>query len=258
MAGEKQNLSVSSLADLAGLYTGGETGKYEALADQDICLVMDPTTGELIPFILDIDSGLTHNGSTIIAPSEISPGVSYTGDARFIRMKVRASGTGTIDLTAAGGLPSLTNGASGPNSNNFSSNAVDLFSLDFDPSTEQYAQWCFVMPSDWDGGTITARFVWLADDATTNAVIWGVQGRAYGDGDAIDQAWGTAQEVSDANGGTANQVRISGASSAMTFAGTPAASEVVAVRVYRKAADAGDSLSVSAALLHVLLTYTKR
>ncbi len=134
-------------------------------------------------------------------------------------------------------------------------NKQNIQTLDFDPSTQQYAEWTAVMPSNYGGGTFTAKFHWLANDTTTNAAVWGIAARAYGDGDAVDQAFGTAQEVTDANASTANQVRVSAATSAVTIAGTPAAGKLVQFRVYRKAADAADTLTVNAKLLAVELTY---
>jgi hypothetical protein len=112
------------------------------------------------------------------------------------------------------------------------------------------------MPSDYDGGTITAVFYWFASTTSTSSVTWGLQGRSYGDNEAIDQAWGTAQEVNDANGGN-NIINISSSTPAITLAGTPAASEFVQFRVYRDSANVNDTLAATARLLAVRITYTR-
>jgi hypothetical protein len=70
----------------------------------------------------------------------------------------------------------------------------------------------------------------------------------------VDQAWGTAQYVDDtfiANG----DVHITSATSAITLAGTPAASEMVQFRVYRDVAN--DDLAGDADLLAVRVTFTR-
>jgi hypothetical protein len=202
------------------------------------------------------------NGTQIASTnlSDVSSLVTLTGSQALTNKTINGmtpSSVGTINLTGGGGVSSAVNGATGPNQNTFGTNAVNVASMDFDKDTQQYSEWSFVLPADYNGGTITAKFVWEANDTSTNSVIWGCQGRVLGDGDLVDQAWGTAVEVTDANASTALQVRISGATGAITLAGTPAAGKMVTVRVYRKAADGSDTLAATASLLHVILTYTK-
>jgi hypothetical protein len=112
------------------------------------------------------------------------------------------------------------------------------------------------MPSDYNGGTITAIFYWLAPSASTNSVVWGIAARAFNDSDPIDQAFGTAQEVTDANGGT-DDVNISAATSAITLAGTPAAGSFVQFRAYRNGAAGADTLVALAELLAIRISYTR-
>jgi hypothetical protein len=112
------------------------------------------------------------------------------------------------------------------------------------------------MPSDYNGGTITAVFYWAAGDASTNSVEWGLAARAYADGDALDQAFGTAQEVTDANQAN-DDVNISAATPAITIGGTPAAGNYVQFRAYRNPADANDTLAATAELLAIRITYTR-
>jgi len=117
-------------------------------------------------------------------------------------------------------------------------------------------QWSVVMPSDYDGGTVTAVFVWLADSASGNSVVWGLQGRAFADSDAVDQAWGTAQTATDANQAQ-NDINISAATAAITLAGGPAASEFVNFRAYRDADNVSDDLAADARLTAIRITFTR-
>jgi hypothetical protein len=163
--------------------------------------------------------------------------------------------TRTIVLTAAGGWPSTTSGSATNTKVEFTTNDQDLYFLDFDQSTDEFAQWTVVMPDSYTGGTITAAFIWTANSTSTNSVVWGLQGRAYADGDAIDATWGTAQTVTDANGASAYTVRISSATAAITLAGSPAGGQLVQLRAYRDADNGSDTLAADARLIAVKIEY---
>ena len=127
-----------------------------------------------------------------------------------------------------------------------------MWHLDFDQTTNEYAQWNVGMPDDWDGGTVTAVFYWTAAAGAAGTVIWGLQGIAYGDSDPIDVAWGGAQEVTDnwlANG----DEHITGSTASITLAGTPAAEEDVQFRAYRDAAS--DTMAADARLIKIRITF---
>jgi len=167
----------------------------------------------------------------------------------------KGTSRGEITLNAADGWPSTTNGCAALAQTEHATNDVDLKSLDFDQTTEEYAQWSFWMPDDWDGGTITAKFAWTAA-AGSGDVIWALQGRSYADDDAIDQAWGTAQTVTDTLTAT-GYICYTSETGAITLAGTPAAGEFVQFRVYRDADDGSDTLDADAKLLSVKVYYTR-
>jgi hypothetical protein len=160
-------------------------------------------------------------------------------------------------LSAAGATPATTSGCANPNTNEMSTNKQTIKTADFDASTEEYADFVVLMPSDWDGGTLTAKFAWMHAATTTNfGVVWGIKARSYADDEALDQAFGTAVTVSD-TGGTTNDLYVTSATGAMTIGGTPAAGGLVVFRVYRKAADASDTMTIDAKLIGVQLTYTR-
>ena len=170
--------------------------------------------------------------------------------------KVNASALtgGTIILSAAGGWPSTTSGATGPTKAESATNKLNQQTLDFATATKSYVEWTIVMPPSYGGGTITAQFLWLATGTSTNSVVWGCQARAFGNNVTFDQAFGTAQEVTSAHGSTASQVIITSASSAITIAGSPAAGQLVQIRVYRLGSGS-DTLAATANLLAVQLNY---
>lgn len=181
-------------------------------------------------------------------------GVTVTNGTGSITLGVSALQTAWVPAAAirpssSGGSAALALVATG-------ANQPDLSSLDFDQTTAEYAQFGVRFPKGWDQGTITAAFYWTANSTSTNSVIWGLQGVAVSDNDAIGAAYGTAQTVTDANGSSIYTLRASAATSAITIAGTPAVGDEVFFRVYRDAAAGGDTLAADALLLGVVLFYT--
>ncbi len=170
-------------------------------------------------------------------------------------ISVGASATGEIFLPAASGWPSTTNGCADATKTEHTTNDVDLFSLDFDQTTIEYAQWSVWMPDTWNAGTVTFKAVWTsAAGSAAQTAEWNLQGRAYADDDAIDAAWGTAVEVSDALIATGD-IHYAAESAVVTLAGTPVAGELVQFRAWRDAAN--DNLAADAKLLGLKVFYTK-
>jgi hypothetical protein len=130
--------------------------------------------------------------------------------------------------------------------------------MDFaDNSDYTSAEFGFILPSDYDGGTVTAKFYWTANSTSTNSVFWGCKAVCFGDDVSLDGTYGTAQTVTDANKSTAYKMNISGETPAITIAGTPAAGKWVQFRVYRYAGDASDTLAATARLFAVRIKYTR-
>ncbi|MDF2747923.1 MAG: hypothetical protein K0S98_2210 [Propionibacteriaceae bacterium] len=167
-----------------------------------------------------------------------------------------AGGKYTLWVPAAGIRPSATGGCAALALVATAANQPDLSTLDFDATTQEYAQFWVAMPKSWNEGTITAQFLWShASTATNFGVRWGLQAVALSNDDAIAAAYGTAQEVTD-TGGTTNDLYISDETAAITIAGTPAEGDMVAFRVYRAPANAGDTMAIDARLHGVRVFYT--
>jgi hypothetical protein len=199
------------------------------------------------------NSNLEIIGNTKLGENELSGNLNLPAGAMIT---VNAtSPKRTIILSAAGGWPTVRNGCAGPVLTEMASNRQSEKTLDFDRNIQENAEWTLVMPDNYDGGEIYAIFYWMANDASGNSVIWGLQGRSYADGESLDQGWGVSREVTDNNGGKANQIRITRTSDPVRFGGTPSGGELVQCRVYRRAGDAGDTLGTDAKLIAVKLEY---
>jgi len=125
----------------------------------------------------------------------------------------------------------------------------------FDKDAVEYLEYVAVMPDNYDGGTMTARFFW-EPNTTVNptAVVWQIEAACLGDGDALDAAWGTPVTVTD-NGADNTKLYISAATAAMTPGGTPAGGKLMHFRISRKATDAADTLVTDAGLESVQVEY---
>ena len=103
--------------------------------------------------------------------------------------------------------------------------------------------------------------VWVAAGTYTPAasgsgdVVWGLQGLAVGDDDAIDAAFGTAQTVTDTLT-AADDEHLTAETSAITIAGAPAEGDLVIFQAYRDADAAGDTLGSDASLIGIRLFIT--
>ena len=168
---------------------------------------------------------------------------------------VLAAQTGEIFVGSASIWPSTTSGAAAPAKNEYTTNDQDIYEMAFDATSDEFGQFSIWMPDFWDAGTVTFKAVWTAASSSGD-VIWGLQGRAYANDDAIDAAWGTAQTVTDTLTATGD-ICVTSESSAITLAGTPAAGEFCQFRVYRDADAGGDTLAADAALIGIKVYYTK-
>lgn len=199
------------------------------------------------------------SAGTALAGSEVTPFVQSGSTVKITGTQLKTfvgSNLRSLWIPSAGIRPSSSGGCAALALVATSANQPDISSLDFDATTAEYAQFWVRMPKNWNEGTITAAFYWSHASTTTNfGVRWGIQGVAISDDDTIGVAYGTAQEVTD-TGGTTNDLYVSPATSALTIAGTPAAGDMCAFRVYRDPVNAGDTMAIDARLHGVALFYT--
>lgn len=224
----------------------------------------DHSTGAVVEFVPDITifnavsealSGLVNssNVATLLVPT-------LAGNNTFAEDQNLASGKNitvagadpyrTIVLLSGSLTPTTTAGCADVATVEAGTNDVDYKVLDFDQTSSENAFIGFVMPDSWDGGTLTATFVWTAASGT-GTVTWGIKGRAFANDDAIDQAYGTAQTVTDTLI-TAADIHVSDPTSAITLAGSPAGGQWVQFKIYR---DISDTLNADARLIAVKLEY---
>lgn len=218
------------------------------------------------------DSAILSEDGPVINTRQVISGAGLTGGGDLSADRTLAVGAGagisvsadavaadigkqTIWVPASAMVANTTNGAA-PGTVESSTNDVMWKTLDFDTTTQEYAQFSVAMPKSWDEGTVTFIPYWSHPSTTTNfGVVWGLAGIAFGNSDAWDAAFGTAQTSTD-TGGTTDDVFIGPESSAITIGGSPAESDIVLFRVTRVVANGSDTMAVDARLIGVKVLYT--
>lgn len=131
--------------------------------------------------------------------------------------------------------------------------------LDFDATTEESAYFGFILPSEYAGGGLTVRVHWMASTATSNAVTWGgsLERHAEGGDDLDADSFATEQTANEATNGTSGIVTVT----PITFTtganmDSLAASEGGRLKIARKVADGGDTMTGDAELLKIEIRET--
>jgi hypothetical protein len=239
--GSGLSLSAGELSATGAGVTAVGASTADVLSVSGSDLVADDPNADRIVFFDDSEGKLRY--------LEAGSGLSISGTT----MTVTATGGATnLWIPASAWIPRTTTGC-GVDSRETSTNKQNFDELLFDAGTDEFAQALVIMPSNYNNSTITARFYWTAASGSGD-VIWGLQGRAFANDDALDTAHGTAQTATDTLL-AADDMHVSAATSAVTIGGTPAANTPIQLQVYRDADAGGDTLAVDARLLGVEIIF---
>lgn len=158
----------------------------------------------------------------------------------------------TIYIPAKEMTSRTTNGAAA-GTVEFATNDIMVTHFAFDPSTEEGVQFSTRFGQDWDLGTVKAKLHWDGAAAAVGTVVWGVRGRSYSNGDAIDQVLGTEITVTDTLL-TVGEVHRTSSTTAITLAGTPAINSYIIFQIVAKLAG---TISVDQLLMGITIQYGK-
>lgn len=169
-----------------------------------------------------------------------------------------ASKTGvyrTVWIDAGAMVSRTTNGAEAA-TEEYATNDLMSDHFLFDGSTEEGVQFRWVMPDEWDKGTIKAKFFYdVATGASAaDGVTFGLSAQALSNDDAIDNAFGASVDTDDTVIAVGD-LHVSPASAAVTVSGTPALGDVVWFEITRVVGDANDDMTEDAKLFGVQLQY---
>ena len=176
-------------------------------ANKDVASLRNLTlTGELDAATLDISGNADIDG-TLEADVLTVDGVA-----------AKVAGLETIYVPATAMYPTTTSGCASLAQVELS-NGPELKCLDFDPSSDENAQFTVCFPKSWNEGTITFQAFWTVTGTDTGTVAWGLSGVSIADDASVNTAFGTnVVATAKAFSGTSNDMTVSAASGAVTVA----------------------------------------
>lgn len=199
------------------------------------------------------DSSETVKGIIEIATqAEVTTGTDDLRAVTPLKLATDTRGVQDLFVPASAMWPRITGGCSAIVQTEMATSLFNIQSLDFDQTTQEFAQFQLVLPRKWNNGTITAVVYWTATSGS-GTVQWGISAGAYRNDDALTVALGTAQTSDDTLLAT-NDLHISPATSDITVAGTVQDSVFIAVQISRN--PASDTLSADAKLLGISFRIT--
>ena len=211
--------------------------------------------------ISSIGNIVISNGGNIGSSSDtdalaISSGgvVNFTQQPTVSSAAVKVAGKETIWIPAAAMYPESTNGCAALAQVELS-NGPELKCLDFDPSSDEHAQFTVAFPKSWNEGTITFSAYFTVSGTNTGTVSWALSGVSLSDNGDINTSFGTAEApTAKAHSGTSGDLNITAESGNITIAGSPAAEDLCFFRIMRDVS--ADDQSGDARLLGIKLFYT--
>lgn len=127
--------------------------------------------------------------------------------------------------------------------------------LAFDPSSTEKAYANVVMPEDYTGGNLYAKFYWTHPATTIKfGVRWAIYPMSISPGETLDVAISGVGGVTS-TGGNTSYLYISDMTPSITPVGTPSAGDLMGFRVIRSVGNAEDIMDVDAYLLGVMIWY---
>jgi hypothetical protein len=201
----------------------------------------------------------TGNGPTFTASGETNVDINLnpkgTGVLKSATAAVKIAGLETMWVPASAMYAASTSGAD-PQQVETTATRPDMKVLDFDASTDEFAQFSVAFPKSWNEGTVTYQVFWTPSNTDTGNCIFGLQGVAVGDDDTIDVVYGTAVDITDAGIGVVKDQQVSAVSSAITIAGSPAVDQQTYFQLYRDANAGGDTFTGDARVLGIKIFFT--
>ena len=204
----------------------------------------------------DIASAGTHTTLLTATPNSTaaSSTLAFVGNITSKGNSVKTIGKESIWIPSTAMTPADTNGCAAIATVDSGGNSgPDLRVLDFDPDSDEHAQFSICMPKQWDGGNITFKAYWVGIAATTGC-SWALQVKALNDNEDINVAYGSAEVVDDSSQGSATELLISPESGDIACSG--AADDLLFCQIFRDVSDANDDMAGDARLVGVRILFT--
>tara|TARA_B100000287_G_scaffold182835_1_gene172962 strand:+ start:2114 stop:4003 length:1890 start_codon:yes stop_codon:yes gene_type:complete len=248
------SLVVSSDVNDAAL---GIVFQADAGADAGDEWKMNFANGGTFTFGNDIASAGTHTTLLTITPNSTaaSSTFAFVGSITAAGNAVKTVGKETIYVPASAMYPTTTNGCAALAQVEGTAGRPESKVLDFDPSSDENAQFTVAFPKSWNESTITFKAFFTVTGTDTGTVSWALSGVATADNDAIDVAFGTAvAPTAKAHSGTSGDINVTAESGNVTIAGSPSTDEMVFFNIMRDVS--ADNQTGDARLLGIQIFFT--
>ena len=194
-------IGVASSTSAITIASSGIVTLVDDLLLKDACTIGTATTAGAIAIAADGTVDLATAGATVNSTV------------------IKTAGLETIYVPAAAMYPSTTNGCAALTQVEGTAGRPELKCLDFDPSSDENAQFTVAFPKSWNAGTVTFRAFFTVSGTNTGTVSWSLAGGCIADDAAIDTAFGTAvAPTAKAHSGTSNDIDVTAVSGALTIA----------------------------------------
>ena len=247
------SLVVSSDVNDAAL---GIVFQADAGADAGDEWKMNFANGGTFTFGNDIASAGTHTTLLTITPNSTaaSSTFAFVGSITAAGNAVKTVRKETIFIPAAAMYATTTNGCSALAQVEISSGQPELKVLDFDPSSDENAQFSIAFPKSWNEGVITFRAFFTVTGTDTGTVKWELSGVSMGDNDTIGASFGSAVgPTAKAHSGASNDINITAESGNVTISNA-AVDEYVFFNIQRDTDD--DNQTGDARLIGIQIFFT--
>ena len=268
--GTNPDIDSATIGDVT--LTGTQTLTNKTLTSPKIGTNIQDTNGnELVT--LTATSSAVNEVTYANAATGNNPSITASGDDTNIGIDLKTKGSGVIKAEDGGGTvsavkiagketiwvpavamyPNTTSGAEAAQVE--LSNGPEIKVLDFDKTSDEFAQFAVAFPKSWNEGTVTFQAFFTATSTDTGTTAFVLQGVALADNGDLNTAFGTAVgPTAKAHSGTSNDLDVTAESGAVTIAGSPGVDEYVFFQISRDVS--ADNLDADARLLGVKLFFT--
>ena len=164
-------------------------------------------------------------------------------------------GVQTIWVPAVAMYPTSTNGCADLAQVEITAQKPEVKSLDFDPDSDEYAQFAVCFPKSWDEGVIQFRTYWTCTGTNTGTGCFQLAGVAVSSDDPFGATFGTqVANTALAASGTANDLMVNVTSGDVTVGGSPAVGDQVFFQINRDIS--ADDQTADVRLVGVKLFFT--
>ena len=230
-------IGVTSSTSAITIASTGIVTLVDDLLLKDACTIGTATTAGAIAIAADGTVDLATAGATVNS------------------VAIKSAGKESIWIPASAMYPSTTNPCADLAQVETTALRPDLKVLDFDASSDEFAQFTVAFPKSWNEGTVTFQPFWTVTGTNTGTVAWQLGGIAVTSDATINTAFGTlVAPAALAHSGTSNDLMVSVESGAVTIAGSPSTDDVCFFQINRDIS--ADAQSGDARLIGIKLFFT--